>query len=188
MSKALEIFLVLVYGGAWVLSLENRYLSILVLASIGVLICLPKLIYETFVAAIMSVLIASILLIIPCLTPCAIFLPFIFLCLKIYEVYQNLLLIITGFFLYGILLFAPLYIKTKLLILIGINTSDEIISLLIFAVGGGVMMGICYLLKKRGYTVNNIAIHTIGLPGFFVLLLAFFLRLGHGNDGDSIET
>ena len=188
MSKVLEIFLVLVYGGAWAFSTEDRYLSIFLLASIGVIICLPKLIYETFVATIMGIFIALIIVILPCLSPCVIFLPFIFLCRKIYEIYQNLLLIITGFFLYGILLVAPLFIKTKLLLLMGNNTSNEIISFIVFAVGALIMEGICYFLKKRGYTVNKIAIHTIGLPGFFILLLAFFFRLGHGGDIDSLDT
>lgn len=151
------------------------------LALVGVIICIPKLLHQILTGIIISIVVGIIVLILPCLSPCLIFLPFIFICLKIIEIYENFLLIVIGICLYGVLLFAPFLIKTQLLDFWGNDISKEVISVLIFAIGSLIMMGICFICKKIGYSANNIAIYTIGLPGFFVTLVFFFVTLSHGG-------
>lgn len=80
----------------------------------------------------------------------------------------------------------PLFVKAKLILLMGSEISTGIVDFMVFLIGALVMTGFCFLSKKIGYTIRNVAIYTIGLPGFFVTLLFFAVTLNNG-DGDGSD-
>ena len=169
---------VLSYGLACVTALSSPWQALLTLTLLGVLVSLPAIIRTMITGFSMMLLMSLLLMFLPFLLP---FVLLFKLLTKFGQVAKNGALLMAGVLLYTALFYVPtIMTSSSLLHLTGEN--PQLAKTLAFIAGGTVMGGIGWVASRRGCDAARIAICTLGLPAFVLLLV---LPLPHlFGDGD----
>jgi hypothetical protein len=184
MSAVLRIFLVVSYGAAWALASSRPVHGFLLLAGIGTLLSLPSIFQNILVGMLITALLTMLVAALPCLAPLLGIFVLIKILGKFAEIVRNFVLLVWSFLLYGLLLSAPLTIRTNYLpSFIDLN-STMLADLIMFVMGALIMELTCYAFSKLGHKRNQArtAAFIVGLPGFIILLGIFLFSLHGGPD------
>jgi hypothetical protein len=169
---------VLSYGFACVTALSSPWRALLTLTLLGVLVSLPAIIRSLITGFSMMLLMSLVLLFLPFLLPLVLLFK---LLTKFGQVAQNWALLMAGVLLYTTLFYIPAIMTSSSLLHLT-TENPQFANTLAFITGGTVMAGIGWFASRRGCDAARIAICTLGLPAFMLLLV---LPLPHlFGDGD----
>jgi len=182
MFKPLSIFLLILYGLSWGWAATEPSKAFIFLLIIGLLASIPEMIRGLmkflFIAILMSVLSALAAIFWP-LWILVILLTIGFLAQKMEAIVRNIILIIIGVFMYGILYFAPAHLYSLLLPYLNVSLDF----CLVFAAGVLTLIFVSLLLKEARFPEEKAIQHVVGFPAFIFLLL--LLVDGGDTNGDS---
>lgn len=182
MSRALQIFLIICYGLAWLWSSSKPVAGFLFLAAIGTLISLPTIFKNVLAGMLISALLGVMVAAFPCLAPLLGIWLLINILAKIGEIIENFMLLVVSFVLYAVLLLLPLPVRIHVETSIIDANSAMMVNAIMFGIGTLIMQVTCHIFKQFGRKSSKTAAFIVGLPGFLIMLVIFLFSLHDGGD------